>query len=173
MSNLVLVKELEQTSSASTWSITDMFTTDYSIYRIDISGVKLASSTADLDMRLVTTGGSVISSSDYHYGIYDLLPNAGPNQYRQAGNTHFDNFLPVVGVNEFVATAELYVFNPFESSYTYCLVKGNGTQSGTVMRHRRGGGVLKTNDSIGGIQILTSNSNSINGGYVKSYGLKV
>tara|TARA_R100000742_G_scaffold4051_1_gene1112 strand:+ start:507 stop:1028 length:522 start_codon:yes stop_codon:yes gene_type:complete len=170
--NLRFLNQTDMTSSASSFTATDIFNADYDIYLVNIEGFFTASSTGDIDLRLVTTGGSVITSTSYAYGLVDILPNSSLNAYYDTNNTHFDNMLGLAGVKPYVSSQSIWVFNPYDSSkYTSVISSSTATQSATVYRYRDGGGILLLENSIGGINIKTS-SPDLGGGSIKTYGLR-
>ena len=71
MSNLRLINETITTVS-NTVSITDVFSADFDIYKIVISGLTDQDTNVANEIngiRLINSGGSVITSSDYDYAV--------------------------------------------------------------------------------------------------------
>ena len=67
MSSLRLLNETTVGSSVSNIKITDVFSADFDIYKITFNGTDTSSDT-DIDLQLVTAGGTTIrNSSDYKY----------------------------------------------------------------------------------------------------------
>ena len=117
MSALRLINETEVTSGVSTVNVTDIFSADFDIYKVDISD--MAGANSYWYLRLINSSGSVITTS---YDNATLL--------MRSNNT----FVEYIGTNtaSMWATSNIsysdgnsgvfYFFNPFSSSsYTFML----------------------------------------------------
>ena len=162
MSNLRLINETSGTSVSSI-SVTDVFTSDFDIYKITFD----CDRTVDQANRItfINTSGSEITSGSYDYGTLQLTMNTSFTERRDINGTYIQYFLYGLNYN----SATIYVFNPYSnSSYTFILFQGVSDPQ----RAWKGIGVLKTLDSIGGIKI-TSNSGTYDTINLKTYGLRV
>ena len=76
MSNLRLISENILTTSVSSYTVDDLFSSDFDVYQIVITDTQTSGSTAtDVNARLVKSSGSVDSTSNYDYAFLRLLPN--------------------------------------------------------------------------------------------------
>ena len=80
MSNLRLINETTVSSSVTLVNVTDVFTSDFDIYKIVLSDTVSDFNTSDLDMRFINSSGSVISSSDYQYAWLRVRSDSSFNE---------------------------------------------------------------------------------------------
>ncbi len=72
--NIRLVNETTVGSSVNVVNVTDVFTSDFEIYKIVIPQMNTEGvSATDVGMRFITSSGIVIYASDYDYGNRGLL----------------------------------------------------------------------------------------------------
>ena len=84
MSNLRLLNETTATS-VSTMSVTDVFTTDFDIYKISLHS---SSATEKEDhIQFINSSGSVISSSNYDYAQLFLRSYSSFSEVRDTSDT--------------------------------------------------------------------------------------
>ena len=178
MSNLRLINEtLTQSGFVNQVSITNVFTSDFDIYKVVVSNCDYENadtSVIDLRPRFINSSGSTITSSNYDSARLtmkaettydnDRFTNLG-YMYGSALFGNYDN-----------AGAVLYIFNPSNSSsYTFMLGQGVGGYDTASNRFRASKtiGVLKQSNSITGINFVSS-SGSLNFKCdIRTYGLKV
>ena len=154
MSNLRLINETTATSSASI-SVTDVFTTDFNIYKI-VTNQKGISSETSIEGRFINTSGSIITSSNYDYARQMLKSFTS---FGEAGTQG--------------ASSVSYVFNPMDSSsYTFFLNQNSGSPSGGNF-NMKGIAVLKLATQVAGINFFPDNGNAFTSFDCKIYGLRV
>mgnify|MGYP001397838965 CR=1 FL=1 len=74
MSNLRFLNETTVGSSVSTVDVTDVFTSDFDIYKIVVPQmVTNGTASTDVAMRFINSSGSVVTSSEYDYATLDLI----------------------------------------------------------------------------------------------------
>ena len=178
MSNLRLINEtITQSAFVNQISITDIFSTDFDIYKIVISnaGYDGASNDAvDMRARFINSSGSTITSSNYDSARVTMK-----------AETTFDNdkftnlgymYGSVLVGNYQNGGAVLYVFNPTNSSsYTFMLGQGaSGYEtSANKFRGAKQIGVLKQTSSITGINFVSSSASNDFKADIKVFGLRV
>jgi hypothetical protein len=174
MSNLRLLNETVITSDVTTVDITDVFTSDFDIYKIVFNDMTKSNTTGqNVDMRYINSAGSIISAN-YDYARL-LIPaytgfveDRGTNQTFLAGI-----FSSVDGTTGFASNGVVYVFNPTNtSSYTFNLQQSTQSGSGGYYAEKQIG-VLKQTNSITGFRAIVRSSETINSANIKTYGLRV
>ena len=159
MSSLRYITE-GSASSVSSFSITDVFTSDFDIYKVVIDTIDF--SNADLFMRFVNSNGSIIDASSYDdavmlqrsYGAFGEVNNVGATSL---GSIGFYDSTSGVGANKGGATT-LYVFNPANSLFYTSAIWQNAGVSGSGTPVRKGVGILKIAESHTGINFNASSS---------------
>jgi len=177
MSNLRLINETTA-SSVSSVDITDVFSADFDIYKIEIEADDYNANSL-LTLRLINSSGSVISSTDY----------ANANQYLRTDTTFSEErstasnvlFAKVLGFFSYNSGSRqggagtVYIFNPTNtSSYTFALAQASSDAQTSRLGGVKGIGVLKQTSSITGFQ-LTQTTYTATYGDIKAkvYGLRV
>ena len=74
MSNLRFLNETTVGSSVSTVDVTDVFTSDFDIYKVVAENI-VTSAEAFLELRFINSSGSVITASDYDFADLFLKAN--------------------------------------------------------------------------------------------------
>jgi len=168
MSNLRLINETTATSIASI-SVTDVFTTDFNIYKI-VTNQKGISSETSIEGRFINTSGSIITSSNYDYARQMLKSFTSFGEDRSTNQTRFRSF-GEAGTQG--ASSVSYVFNPMDSSsYTFFLNQNSGSPSGGNF-NMKGIAVLKLATQVAGINFFPDNGNAFTSFDCKIYGLRV
>ena len=173
MSNLRLINETTVASGVSTVNITDVFNSDYDIYKI-VSTANILNADKDIYMRYINSSGSIVSASNYDTAT---LTMKGHSSYSETPSTkvniNYGGLFNLTSGNESGGAVE-YVFNPTDtSSYTFGINQSIGMYS-TGTYGTKGIRVLKQTNSITGIHLYNGEStDNFGGGTVKIYGLRV
>ena len=173
MSNLRLINETTVASGVSTVNITDVFNSDYDIYKI-VSTANILNADKDIYMRYINSSGSIVSASNYDTAT---LTMKGHSSYSETPSTkvniNYGGLFNLTSGNESGGAVE-YVFNPTDtSSYTFGINQSIGMYS-TGVYGTKGIRVLKQTNSITGIHLYNGEStDNFGGGTVKIYGLRV
>lgn len=170
-SSLEHIKSVSSTSSVTSVNITNCFSSDYEVYMLTVADIDLdGAGDENVDIRLLDSGGSVISASEYDWAQLILRTNAA---FTENNNTSDTKFTYGVGYgpasdNGMLGTTN-YFFSPDDSgSYTWML--GQTVTSATHNGHKYLG-VHKSSEQITGIQILVD-SGTIERLTANVYGLK-
>ena len=173
MSNLRLLNETSA-SSVSSVSVTDVFTSDFDIYKVELLRPDLNTGTGTwLDIRLVDLNGSVVSSSDYNYASFVMNSDSGFGEDRSTGATFMRGLRYSSNSSADGGGMVIYVFNPTNiSSYTFLLQQSSSFSTAeSKMVSTKMIGVLRNKSGIGGINFYhTNNFDDVN---IKVYGLRV
>lgn len=175
MSNLRLINETTTTAGVQTVNITDVFSSDFDIYKI-VGAVNLAnnSTATGFNLRFINSSGSVIST-DYDYAQQAMKAEASFGTNKSTSETRLWNVFGALDDSGQSAGNVAYVFNPFSSSsYTFCLWQSSSKPSGNY-RMYKGIGVLHQLNSITGFQAELNESAGefASGGKIRTYGLRV
>ena len=173
MSNLRLINETTVASGVATVNITDVFSSDYDIYKI-VSTANILNADKDIYMRYINSSGSIVSASNYDTATLSMK---GHSSYSEAPSTkvniNYGGLFNLTSGNESGRAVE-YDFNPTDtSSYTFGINQSIGMYS-TGVYGTKGIRVLKQTNSITGIHLYNGEStDNFGGGTVKIYGLRV
>jgi len=112
MSALRLINETSGTSVSSI-SVTDVFTSDFDIYKIVIAPMDINNNN-DMELRFINTSGSVVSASNYDNAISVMTAYTTFPETRQTNTTRITG----VGRDEQQSGngTVIYVFNPISAS---------------------------------------------------------
>ena len=174
MSNLRLINETTVSSGVATVNITDVFSSDYDIYKI-VSTANILNADKDIYMRYINSSGSIVSASNYDTAT---LTMKGHSSYSETPSTkvniNYGGLFNLTSGDEGGAAVE-YVFNPTNtSSYTFGINQSQGMYGTTGGYGTKGIRVLKQTNSITGIHLYNGEStDNFGGGTVKIYGLRV
>ena len=160
MSNLRLINETSISSSVSSINIEDVFSSDFDIYKITATGISTTGTAyVDVNMRLINSSDSVVSSSDYKYSARVNLDWGASGDVKSTGN---DNIYRAFGESTDqspeVASSVIWVFNPYTSTeHTQLLIQNTQSYGGSYYTFMNGGAWLVSNESIAGFQAVESN----------------
>ena len=178
MSNIRLINETT-TTVTNLISITDVFSADFDIYKIVISGLNQDTNVANEinGIRFINSSGSLISASDYDYAVLEMK-SAGSysdsSRSTSASNIFMGQRADQVGDGS--NNTVFYVFNPFSStSYTFTLSQSVSFDGAENNINGKGIGLLHQTNSITGFQIYDSDSGRPfeSGSKIITYGLAV
>jgi hypothetical protein len=150
--NLQFIKQTSA-SGVSSMDITNCFSSIYDNYYLTITDYE-PSGGLNLDMRLIDSGGSVISDSEYDRAFLDLLANASFSE-SAATNSNIFNVTAFNNGHSNGTGASFTIFNPFDSSaFTFGQgqtsdYSGNGRGRKMIMVH-------KSAEQITGVNFSTS-----------------
>ena len=176
MSSLRLINETTTTAGVRAVNVTDVFSSDFDIYKI-VGAVNLPnnSTATGFNLRFINSSGSVISASNYHYAQQSMKAE---NNFGEGSSTTENRLWNVFGALDDSGQSAgnvAYVFNPYNSSsFTFCIWQSSSYPSGNY-RMYKGSGVLKQSDIITGFQAeLNEGAGEFaSDGKIRVYGLRV
>jgi hypothetical protein len=174
MSNLRLINETTASNVANV-SVTDVFTSDFDIYKLVINNTDLTTSgvNTQIIMRFINSSGSVISTANYDFAYQNLKPYA---VFTEGKNTNQTGIEGNIWLGEDTADSGgtvIYIFNPNNSSsYTFSLFQSFSTLISDNGYATKGIGVLKQTSSISGFYLYLG-TGSFDTITAKTYGLRV
>lgn len=172
MSNLRLLNDTTASSVASL-SITDIFSSDFDIYKITFSNFNADSSNPFLQFRFINQSNTIITNSQYNSASLYLRSWNSDIEYNEETQTTMKNLaLTNSQTTADTGGAVFYIFNPFSvSSYT-SLVGQSQAQDTSGTYSFKAIGQLKELSSCTGLHINFSSTNDVSLN-VKTYGLRV
>ena len=180
MSNLRLIDDTTSSGVASV-NITDVFSSDFDIYKIVATGYQATSGTSNrARLRFINNTGITVLYNTPFTGKYDHCSLAMESfatgvypEVKETSVTYIDFVLFDNGQAGAESNGVWYVFNPYSSSsYTFINFQETHYQSGHGASTEKGTGVLKQLSSIGGFQVYNSGGASFDL-RLKTYGLRV
>lgn len=181
MSNLRLLNEFTISTPANKIQITDVFTSDFDIYCIQVNNTTAGTQRENnsMDMRLINSNGSEMTASNYS-NVAQFFRGYSASSFK-LGSENRDDFMILYhdssGQNG-NGNMNMWIFNPFNSnSYTFHLYQASGQMSYTgtnsIPYNHKGIGVLKVLDSITGYSFTNRDNYTIATGTFRTYGLRV
>ena len=170
--NLEFIKSQSLTSSASIFTVTDCFNAKYDVYMISINSLVQATSNTYTNMRLVDSGGNVISDSEYDRAELQMTSYSS---FEETRTTTSDLMLDRLNFNQSSATGvgiTIMVYNPFDSSsFTFANSQSVGFAASSGGIGFRGIAVHKSAESITGFNFVMD-TGAITSGTVNVFGVK-
>ena len=177
MSNLRLINKTTISGSQSTTDITDVFSADFDIYKIAISGISTVGTTyTGLEIRMINSSGSVEEgASDYKFAYQLLAPNTSfAEEYDDSHNGFYRMLSIYTDQAPESMGMQAFMFNPFSSTYFTTVIAQNTSAYAGIFRQEKYYGIHKKAVSCTGIRIKEEEGDRpYNSGTVKIYGLKV
>ena len=174
MSNLRLISENILTTSVSSYTVTDLFSSDFDVYQIVITGTQTSGSTAtDVNARLVNSSGSVDSTSNYDYAFLRLLPNTNYQEEKATGQSGMLDLVYTIKDGADSANNVIYVFNPYSSSSYTFFIQESAVSEGGSLRGQKYISVQKSITSNTGLNFYETNTRPFTGLKIRTYGLRV
>jgi hypothetical protein len=172
MSNLRLLNETSF-SGVATASVTNVFSTDFDIYKIVATGYEQTSGTAGrARLRFVNSSGSIVTASNYDHAKLAMESFGNYVETKATNESYIDFVLYHNGETGGASNGVWYIFNPLSSSYSFVIFQQNYKQSGYSASALKGIGVLKDISSMTGYSIFGGNGGSFDVQF-RTYGLRV
>ena len=162
--NLEFIKSVSGTS-VSSLDVTDCFSATYDVYFISLAVTNQSTGTANIDARLLDSGGSEVSTSTYDFAGLDLNSHTTFAEVRLTSQTSYKNLTISDNNNpQEDGNAGFYIFNPYDSSsYTFItnqaamIFESGGTTN--RFRGRKNIYVEKTAQSNTGLKFIPNTGN--------------
>lgn len=174
MSNLRFLNETTVGSSVSTVDVTDVFTSDFDIYKIVIPQmVTNGTASTDVAMRFINSSGSVITANEYDYANRGIRAYTTYSDERDDNVTYIQKFGQADQEPEGTSIVS-YIFNPFSSSSYTFVIWQDSFSFGSGKGGGKGIGVLTQLSSITGFQLVAvSSTRPFDSSKIRTYGLRV
>ena len=99
MSALRLINETSG-SSVSSLNVTDVFNSDFDIYKIVINNLD-QTATNYLEARLINQSGSVVSSANYNFASQEQLSGANSTEKKGTSKTKWETSISYQGTEDY------------------------------------------------------------------------
>ena len=173
MSNLRLINETTVSSNvASSVSITDVFSSDFDIYKI-VSTAHIHNADKDIYMRYINSAGSIVSASNYSSANMMMKADATKDEDKFTNGTY--SYAGAIIGNYENGGGSHWIYNPYNSDrFSFVTFEGIGgyDSSNNKMRSMKGIGVLEQQASMTGVNFYSSNASNTFSAYVTVYGLR-
>ena len=176
MSNLRLIKQTATASGITSVSMTDVFSSDYDIYKVTVAQTTYDVSNTDviaLKLRFINSSGSIISASNYSSANMMMKADATKDEDKFTNGTY--SYAGAVIGNYENSGGSHWIYNPYNSDrYSFVTFEGIGgyDSSNNKMRSMKGIGVLEQQASMTGVNFYSSNASNTFSAYVTVYGLR-
>ena len=176
MSNLRLIKQTATASGITSVSMTDVFSSDYDIYKVTVAQTTYDVSNTDviaLKIRFIDPGGSIISASNYDSANMHMKAETTKDEDKFTNGTY--SYAGAVIGNYENSGGSHWIYNPYNSDrYSFVTFEGIGgyDSSNNKMRSMKGIGVLEQQASMTGVNFYSSNASNTFSAYVTVYGLR-
>ena len=175
MSNLRLIDDTTVSGVASV-NITDVFTSDYDVYKVVATDYATTAGTAGrARLRFINTSGGVETGSTYDsasLAIEAAATSAFP-EVKATSQNHIDWLVYDNGETGGASAGVWYIFNPFSSSaYSFVIFQESHFQASYGASTEKGIGVFKNTGSMEGFLIYGVNGGNFNARF-RTYGLRV
>tara|TARA_B100000029_G_C17382703_1_gene890380 strand:+ start:57 stop:575 length:519 start_codon:yes stop_codon:yes gene_type:complete len=170
MSNLRLINETTA-SSVSTVYVTDVFTSDYDIYKIVVSNIEGASTNQWTNMNCLDSSDNAITTTNYGFAMYELK-TYGTYSENKSTSAQKWNYLWIEEADKGAGNT-MYIFTPTStSSYTFLLGESSGFYGSSGNVNCQYIGALKELTEVSGFK-LTRATGSWTSMTIRTYGLRV
>tara|TARA_R100001440_G_scaffold74897_1_gene100931 strand:- start:715 stop:1236 length:522 start_codon:yes stop_codon:yes gene_type:complete len=167
------IKSVELTTGVQSMQIDDIFSNDFTLYKIVGVGIVGQNSTdTATNIRLVkASDGSVESGSIYEYAIYNLKAESSFSDSRSTSDTRWFNTFGGSDDSGRAGNGVVYVGNPFQAFSSACIWEATEYNSDNH-RSRWGIGRIQNTTSYDGIVVdMNESASRIGGGKLVVYGI--
>ena len=173
--NLEFINQTEVPSGVTTVDVDNVFSADYDVYYCQIVGLyhNLDVSNVVEGIRLIDSGGSVISASEYDNATLVLKADTTFQEVRNTSNSYMVMYLVTDQQSDGSTSSSFYIYNPYDSSsYTFMQYQSTGANSSSKWGGK-GIAVHKSAETIRGFQLFESDgARTFGGGTINVYGVK-
>ncbi len=170
--NLQFIHEENIYDSTSSTSVDNVFTASYDVYMITCNNFSTVGTDGTfLGVRFIDNSGSVVTGAEYDWADLELRSDAGFSDDNDEGAT-FMRLQGAFDQKPESTGAVIYVYNPYQSGYTFISTQSSGSTGGNG-RGGKGSGVHKTAETIRGFAIIeTIGSRPYDSGEIRVYGVQ-
>lgn len=177
MSNLRLLNQTATASGIDSVSLTDVFSSDYDIYKVTVARTTYDVSNTDviaLKARFINSSGDIVTASNYDSAVMHMKAETTKDEDKfQNGAYSYSG--AIIGNYENGGGVH-WIYNPYQSdAYTFMTFEGVGgyDSSNNKQRSQKGIGCLKQEVSMTGINFYSSTASNTFSAYISVYGLRV
>lgn len=161
-------------SGVTTLDITNCFSNDYDIYAIILGKSDMSADAGFLRYRLIDSGGSVISGSEYDNAGLRFTASASFIESKGTNETFMSGISSSTGgLTEEGGTAITYLYQPYNSSrYTFAHTQSVNASGSSVLQGFKQVSVHKVQEQITGFHILSSPAKTFENVEISVYGVR-
>ena len=167
------IKSVTLTTGVQSMQIDDIFSNDFTLYKIVGVGIVGENSTdTGVNMRLVkASDGSAETGSVYEMAQYNLKAEASFNDHESTNDTRWFNTFAGADDSGRAGNGVVYVGNPFQAFSSACIFESTEYASDNH-RSRWGIGRIQNTTSYDGIVVdMNESASRIGGGKLVVYGI--
>lgn len=173
--SLEFINQTAVTSGVTTVDVDNVFSDSYDVYYCQIVGLyhNVDVSNGVEGIRLIDSGGSVITASEYDNATLVLKADTTFQEVRNTSNSFMNMYLITDQLSDGASSSSFYIYNPNDSSsYTFMQYQSTGGNSSSKWGGK-GIAVHKSAETIRGLQLYESNAaRTFGGGQINIYGVK-
>ena len=173
MSNLRLLNESNISSTVSTFSITNIFTTDFDVYKMVFSDFTTDTTGQVFSGRFIDSADNVISEDSlYDYAVYEMKSNGSFGEDRGVSQNNMQSIIGRMGDKDDSMGCILYIYLPTNTqTFTFVTSEFSGLSGGNA-RQFQGMFAYKKEVDVTGLQII-NNNNNFTAGKIQTFGIRV
>lgn len=168
MSSLRLLDETTG-SSVSSVLITDVFSADYDVYRVEVMRDNATNGQGNL--QYLDSSGSIVSASNYDFASLYMYTHTTHNESKLTNQNQIQDAF----ANWSEGGSVTYIFNPYQTdTYSFNLTQSHGYGGSTTPAlPMRCIGVLKQAKRMTGFRVIEGVGGTFGGVIVRTYGVRV
>ena len=169
--SLEFIKNVNGSSNVSSFDVANVFSDKYDVYKI-VTTITTDSAFLEVPMRLLDSGGSEISSAEYHNAFLELRSSTSYGEGRTTGGTEIIRPMRTGSGADAAGNNIIYIYNPFDSSsFTHLHYQVSAFSTGTPqLGGQKAISVHKSAEQITGFKYFVT-SNNITSHNVSVYGV--
>ena len=148
-------------SGVSTVTVSDIFSSDYSLYKITFNNTQSGGAASGMEIRYLDQNGGVMSDSNYDFSRQANFSNTTTSENDDENESKLEQHGPIFYTTETQGGgAVMYVSDPYDQyNYTFSWSE-NTYQDGTNYANYKAIGVYTVNKKISGMQLLLANGSA-------------
>ena len=173
MSNLRLINETTISATASTVNITNLFTSDFQVYKMIFTDFKTDTTGQVFSGRFIDAVGNVIQEDSlYDYAVLEMKSNGSSGEDKGTSQNNMQSIIGRMGDKDQSFGCVLYIYLPNKTdTFTFVTSQFSG-MSGSNLRQFQGMFAYKKDVSVTGLQIR-NNNNNFTAGNIRTFGIRV
>ena len=172
--NLRLINETTTTAGANAVNVLNVFSDDFSVYKIVTANLMANNSTASgANLRLIEGENTVITDA-YYYAQQAQKAETSFSYNNSTDEEQIFNFFSSIDDSGQAGSSVGYIYNPYQSYYTMIQYESIGRPGGNL-RSYKGSGLYAQTTEITGFQIDLNESAGefAGGGLIRTFGIRI
>ena len=169
MSALRFIRTDTISGTVSTVNIENIFSNNFAVYKMVFTNITTDTTGQVFSARVIDSGDTVQSESEYYYATREMKSNAGFAEDRGTNQDNMQSIIGRQGDSDKGGATMLHIFNPFDDTEFTNVHSQFVGMSGSDARSFWGGHVYRKEMRMTGLQII-NNNNNFTGGKITTYG---